>query len=230
LARAVKLVSDYWGLAKSASQLNRLYADTQSLEACFGWTVTHPQLRSGQKKQEILALLKILEEDPPRFVCEIGTARGGTLFLLSRVCRRDATIITVDTGLSPERRLVYSRFGSDAQKIRCVRGSSHEERTRQAVETFLDGNKLDLLFIDGDHSYEGAKMDFEIYSRYVRKGGLIAFHDIMPDYKSRFGKNTDSYVGGVPILWNELKDTARTKELIEGPDQDGYGIGLLYVD
>jgi predicted O-methyltransferase YrrM len=35
-----------------------------------------------------------------------------------------------------------------------------------------------LLFIDGDHSYEGAKQDFELWSPHVVPGGLIALHDI----------------------------------------------------
>ncbi|HZY81119.1 MAG TPA: class I SAM-dependent methyltransferase [Cyclobacteriaceae bacterium] len=37
--------------------------------------------------------------------------------------------------------------------------------------------KIDFLFIDGDHSIEGAKFDFESYSPMLAKGGLIAFHD-----------------------------------------------------
>jgi len=36
---------------------------------------------------------------------------------------------------------------------------------------------LDFLFIDGDHSVEGCKKDYELYSDKVKKGGFIAFHD-----------------------------------------------------
>lgn len=36
---------------------------------------------------------------------------------------------------------------------------------------------IDLLFIDGDHSYEGVKADYENWAPYVKKGGFIAFHD-----------------------------------------------------
>jgi MMP 1-O-methyltransferase len=35
-----------------------------------------------------------------------------------------------------------------------------------------------LLFIDGDHSYEESKKDFELWSPYVVPGGLVCFHDI----------------------------------------------------
>lgn len=38
---------------------------------------------------------------------------------------------------------------------------------------------IDLLFIDGDHSYEGVKSDYEAWSPFVKVGGVIAFHDYM---------------------------------------------------
>lgn len=36
---------------------------------------------------------------------------------------------------------------------------------------------IELLFIDGDHSYEGVRTDFESWIPYVIKNGIIAFHD-----------------------------------------------------
>lgn len=35
-----------------------------------------------------------------------------------------------------------------------------------------------LLFIDGDHSYEASRLDFETWAPHVVVGGVIAFHDI----------------------------------------------------
>jgi predicted O-methyltransferase YrrM len=40
-----------------------------------------------------------------------------------------------------------------------------------------EDTKIRLLFIDGDHSYEGCKNDIQEWSRYVIPGGLIAIHD-----------------------------------------------------
>ena len=37
---------------------------------------------------------------------------------------------------------------------------------------------LRLVFIDGDHSYEASRNDFEAWSKFVSPGGLVAFHDI----------------------------------------------------
>ena len=41
----------------------------------------------------------------------------------------------------------------------------------------MEGNKIDVLFIDGDHSYEGVKKDFLNYSDFVRSNGLIILDD-----------------------------------------------------
>lgn len=38
------------------------------------------------------------------------------------------------------------------------------------------GLEIDLLFIDGDHSYEGVKKDLA-WLKYVRPGGYVIFHD-----------------------------------------------------
>ena len=52
------------------------------------------------------------------------------------------------------------------------------------------GEPLDLLFIDGDHSYDGVRADFELYGRLVRPGGLIALHDVNEDFRTRRGVET----------------------------------------
>jgi predicted O-methyltransferase YrrM len=49
----------------------------------------------------------------------------------------------------------------------------------KSEEAVTDWNKpIRLLFIDGDHSYEASRLDFELWSPFVVSGGLIAFHDI----------------------------------------------------
>lgn len=64
-----------------------------------------------------------------------------------------------------------------------------------------------LLFIDGDHSYEASKRDFELWSRFVVPGGLIGFHDIRawPGVTQFYGellRDTKAYreVGAVMTL------------------------------
>ncbi len=47
-------------------------------------------------------------------------------------------------------------------------------------DSWLGHDEIDLLFIDGDHSIEGCKSDFELYAPRVAVGGYIIFHDIFP--------------------------------------------------
>jgi hypothetical protein len=43
--------------------------------------------------------------------------------------------------------------------------------------------KIDFLFIDGDHSYEGVKKDFELYSNILSENGIIMLHDTDEKYE-----------------------------------------------
>ena len=40
---------------------------------------------------------------------------------------------------------------------------------------------IDFLFIDGDHSIEGCRFDYENFENEVKVGGYLAFHDYYPD-------------------------------------------------
>ena len=46
--------------------------------------------------------------------------------------------------------------------------------------------KIDLLHIDADHTFEGVKKDFELYSNIMNKGGIITIHDTDKNYVDNF--------------------------------------------
>ena len=46
--------------------------------------------------------------------------------------------------------------------------------------------KIDYLHIDGDHSYEGVKKDFELYSTIMAENGIITIHDTDQKYYDTF--------------------------------------------
>jgi predicted O-methyltransferase YrrM len=43
------------------------------------------------------------------------------------------------------------------------------------------GPQTDLVFIDGDHSPDGCREDWEVWHPHVRPGGAVAFHDARLD-------------------------------------------------
>jgi predicted O-methyltransferase YrrM len=164
----------------------------------------------------------------PHTILEIGTAEGGTLFILSRCAPPDATFISLDLpagtfggGYPAWRGAVYQRLALPGQTVHLIRGDSHEESSLARVRSLLAGSPVDVLFIDGDHSYEGVKRDFELYSPLVRPGGFIALHDIAR-HPADVGCEVDRF-------WNEIRNNRRTEEIVENPDQGGKGIGVLWV-
>ena len=98
--------------------------------------------------------------------------------------------------------------------------SIFDEELKQLVKDKLDNTKLDFLFIDGDHTYEGVKQDFEMYKEFVKPGGWIGFHDIKD---TEFHRNADCRVD---ILWNEIE--GEKIEFLDNSSSYG-GIGFIKV-
>ncbi|WFO75988.1 class I SAM-dependent methyltransferase [Desulfurococcaceae archaeon MEX13E-LK6-19] len=223
----------------AARKLSRLAHSCQNNVECivklaFEFNYKFPPLPSitikpAQIYEEIVKLAKIFAKLRPRYVMEIGTANGGTLFLWCMLASDDATIISVDLpggnfgGGYPRWRIpLYKSFRKVSQKLYLIRADSHDIRTLEIVKNVLRGNKLDFLFIDGDHTYEGVKKDFNMYVPLVRDNGIIALHDIVP--------GPPENVGGVPRFWREIKKRYRYIEIVKDWRQGGYGIGLIYKE
>jgi predicted O-methyltransferase YrrM len=209
----------------AASYIDDIY---DALDLAFSFQALGVSIEPAQVREEIAKLLEIAAGLRPRVVLEIGTARGGTLFLFTRVADPNAKIISIDLpggpfgGGYPRWKVpLYKSFARGGQRIYLLRRDSHDPRTLEEVERILGGERVDFLFIDGDHSYEGVKRDLKMYSPLVRKGGIVAFHDIVP--------GPPENVGGVPEFWNQIKTYFRHLEIVKDWNQGGFGIGVLYV-
>lgn len=67
---------------------------------------------------------------------------------------------------------------------------------------------IDMLFIDGDHSYEGVKEDWRLFSPHVRRFGVVVFHDTIWDVKRGLDSPPKPETGrrmGVPRFVEELR-------------------------
>jgi len=201
-------------------------------------------LKPLQIPSEMRALLGILNNIKPKFILEIGTAGGGCLFLFSRVASQEATLISIDLpgggfgdGSYPRWKIpLYKSFASANQQLYLIKSNSHHYTTLEKVKSILKSNKVDFLFIDGDHSYQGVKQDYEMYSPLVKKGGLIAFHDIkihLPQTRCRVSNFWHEIKAGLPQF--KINDFASARqeeipkfqEIIEDPSQNWGGIGIL---
>jgi predicted O-methyltransferase YrrM len=215
-------------LRAKAERLRRRSDKHHEWDRMAAEVIDDPRFRAIQNRTEIVSLLRLVQRLKPRRLLEIGTANGGTLFLLSRAAAADARLLSLDIGHTLAQRHVYPRFARRGQHITCLTGDSHSRQIRSRIVDWLGGRPLDFLFIDGDHSLDGVSKDFSMYAPLLRPGGLVAFHDIVPDFKTRFGIVTLADVGQVPSFWRDLKGRFKECfEFIDEPNQDGRGIGVL---
>ena len=158
----------------------------------------------------------------PKRILEIGTDEGGTLFLWSRIAPPDAHLVALDIRplglLGQWSSWAFARRGlgyGDQRITLAMPLDSHSSATVDRIRGLFDGEEVDFLFIDADHSYEGVKRDFELYAPLVRSGGLVAFHDIAsPPWP------------GVVQFWEELRQTHDADQRV-AETTPSYGIGVV---
>ena len=230
MARTLRTTAN---ILESVGARRRLRSAPSDVEGAFDFisSFAYGDLRAAplQVREEMVSLLETLRGLRPRSIVELGTARGGTLFLFTRVAAADACIVTVDLkgaafggGYPLAHAPFFRSFARERQTIRLVHGDTHSAETFERVRTAV-GGPVDFLFIDADHTYEGVRRDFEMYSPLVRSGGWIAFHDIV--------EGPPEAVGGVPRFWGELRSRlGEAEEIVADPQQGGYGIGLIQKD
>jgi predicted O-methyltransferase YrrM len=172
-----------------------------------------------QNPRELRQFLELVRERRPQAVLEIGTAAGGLFYCMSQLADPTALMISIDEkglpyggGQTKAECELYRSFGPASQRFEFIRSRSFHHRTMQALEKILDGRKLDLLFIDADHSYGAVRSDFELYRGFVADDGLIAFHDIC-DFPVSFEEWT--YGNEVAILWREIVEKYRTRAIVD---------------
>ena len=221
--RAFQCVRAYVGLGSLNRRTEGMVDHPQEIVAqCFSYSDAF--LQPVQVPEEITSLFEDVKKLNPKRVLEIGTCKGGTLYLWTRAAQPDATIVSVDLrsgkvsgSYSRLRTPIYRRFARRQQRLHLVRADSHQMDTLERVKQLFGGSEIDFLFIDGDHTYEGVKRDWEMYSTLVRKGGIIAFHDVAGNYGETQVKR----------CWDEIKDNFRHREYMVHPE-GLYGIGVIF--
>lgn len=165
---------------------------------------------------EVLALknlAKSLRKNP--IIVNIG-AGGGTSGLAFMESRTDLTLITIDIrdvssplgSLESERTVMGDKYALNENWYQIHDDSSlvGHEWARKYGKTF--GEKVDMVFVDGDHTYIGCSADINEWLPNIKPGGIIAVHDFNKEkafekpssYKRPHPKPLD----GVDAAVNEL--------------------------
>lgn len=208
------------------------------------------QVRRKKSSQQISLEIENLQlavaRQKPKVIVEIGTATGGTLARWFEIPEVE-TIISVDhpcgihggSGFE-ERTYVISDAVEQAnisgKEFYAINGDSKDPYIINRLIELLNGRKIDFLFIDGDHTYEGVKGDFELYEQLLNGNSIVGFHDIID---SKFHSDANCFVS---ILWKDIKNRFDYKEFVHTelldpvstpsfaksiPDGGFGGIGLI---
>jgi hypothetical protein len=176
----------------------------------------YPGVRAIQKEHEFLWLVSTLLRNQVSSLLSIGLYQGGVEWHISRLYRernRDIAITGIDIDNSPQLQKNLAEIGLVwDQSFKFLQQSSHADCSKLGY--------FDAVWIDGDHSYECVKQDFELALTHATK--IIAFHDIIDSaYHRRMGCL-------VSKLWAEIKKSGLRTEEIVGPDW--AGIGIVYLE
>ena len=202
----------------------------RTITATESLTMSHKVIMLGalQKPREVELLVAFLHGMTFKNVLEIGTAKGGMFYALCQIASPDAKVFSLDwlkgnfcTSVYTEAKEDIERlntYGQPKQKLSFIRDDSHRQATLVKVRKAL--GHIDLLFIDGDHTYEGVRKDWEMYSPLVKPGGIVVFHDIVDQHWMYPTCKVDKF-------WNELKKSNETWEFIDTSGDVWGGIGVL---
>jgi predicted O-methyltransferase YrrM len=138
-------------------------------------------LQSHLTIQERVQLYKL--SDTASRIAEIGSYIGASACCFGAASTEvlPKKIICIDTwnndAMTEGYRDTWFEFKSNTEKfanqVVTVRGFSTDvvEQVRAITPT------LDLLFIDGDHSYQGVRADWNAYKSFLTPGSIVIFHD-----------------------------------------------------
>jgi len=165
-------------------------------------------------RSHALILYEFALEIKPENILEIGVGSKGQstkIFLSALKENNKGRLISIDDN---KRQLLYKDIESEFEGYwKMYVGNSHNEAIFEKVKDI----EFDLMFIDGDHSYDGVKKDFEMYVPLLKDNGLVLMHDTVNNRE------------GVKDFWKEIKYPKVNLEF--GKSIKGFlpGMGIVQV-
>ena len=127
----------------------------------------------------VIQTLLPIRQQPVRFI-EIGSYSGASLILTCKAFQRLGTSyqgISVEPGGTSQFHEVIDILKQNVIHISLF---SHEA-SRQLSTMFSADNLPVFIFVDGDHTYEGVRQDIIDYYELLAPGGIMLFHDYLPE-------------------------------------------------
>lgn len=131
-------------------------------------------------------LLEKLASDARVAIVEIGSWKGKSTVWLAR--KSSVKVYTIDPHTDTNVHIwqnvenTYDEFIKNMKKYKVENTVIPLVMTSQEAHLKYPSLKCDLVFVDGDHRYEFIKLDIELWSKHLVRGGIMAIHDVQnPD-------------------------------------------------
>ena len=162
---------------------------------------------------DLIAALK------PSLLVELGTYSGLSFFCFCQSMQEhevDGVCYAVDTWQGDEHtgaygEDIYESVSEHSREFYAAFSYMMRMMFNEALDHFTD-ESIDLLHIDGLHTYEAVSRDFEAWYPKVKPGGIILLHDIMARLKD-FG------------VWKFWEENSHRFESFEF--KHGFGLGVI---
>ncbi|HEY8705505.1 MAG TPA: class I SAM-dependent methyltransferase [Gaiellaceae bacterium] len=112
-------------------------------------------------------------------VVEIGRFKGGSTFIFAASMTDGVELWSYDFHVALRPDMPGERLDAELSEALERFGLAHKVHLLVADSRNADppARPIEVLFIDGDHSYEGVKADFDRWGEFVFTGGHVLFHD-----------------------------------------------------
>lgn len=159
--------------------------DNRTLRAfALGAGLIPPRPMHSEAEGELLR--RLVADTQATAVVEIGVYEGSSAVVLCQALSEGAALHLIDPFFDDRGTSLNFGWRANPTATRLAVGrAAHRHGVRmcwyvarsQDVGRSWQGGPVDLVFVDGDHSYEGCLEDWEVWHPHVRPGGAIAFHD-----------------------------------------------------
>ena len=174
-------------MEKTGGVLKTIYRRCNRLTRAAYFNVRYPELRTAfgiESHMSFSERAKLYElATGVESVVEIGSYTGASAccFGAALLGKGDGKILCIDTwnndAMTEGSRDTEIEFLENTKQYDSLIIQAKGFSTLVVDQVAAQADHIDLLFIDGDHSYEGVKADWEAYKQFLVDDSVVVFHD-----------------------------------------------------